>query len=158
MGIIEIEWDIGKDRGVRILFSLIDKLIYYSARYSSIYKKNYLKLIAKRKNPSFFKTDFRKRLYPFIFFWIIAPVVFGISFNKYIPEDVLLASSIIYAFILGTIFVIALIYFVYRLIIDLWITGVCSLRSFIRTNIYSFKKLINIFNRFLLVFRKNRNT
>lgn len=140
MGFIKIEWEIGKDRGDRILVWLIDNFFYYIRRYVSIYKKNYLKLRAKSKIPSLKKIDFRKRVYPFIFFFIIIPIVIATSFYKYIPEDVLLASSIIYVFILGFIFVIALIYFIYRIIIDLWVTGICSLRSFITTTIYSFKK------------------
>jgi hypothetical protein len=149
MGIIKIEWDYKKPKAVKIFLAIIYLILHYIIRYIWFFDDNFHKFRSKSKIPSFMSIDFHKRVYPFIFFFIIAPFVFTFLFIRYIPENVFILAAVIYSFILAFIFLMAFLYLIYRILIDLWISVICFLRSFVTTTIFSYKFLQNIIKSFL---------
>ena len=135
MGLVKIEWEIGK--------SLADKLIiafvYYFFRYFSKISINYKKLRSESRFPKFTDVDLTKRFYPFVFFFIIAPVIFIVLFTKYIPDGVWTVLGIVYVVVVSVLSVIFIIYLLYRVVIDLFASLLCLIKSVIVTTDQAFK-------------------
>ena len=145
MGIIKVEWEIGKSLGDRLIISFV----YYIFRYFSKIFRNYKKFRSKSKIPKFTDIDLNNRFYPFIFFFVIAPILFALLFSKYINEGIMTLLGIIYILFISISFGIFFIYLIYRILIDAIVSGICLIRSFVSTTYLSLKIVTRIMKKIL---------
>ena len=75
---------------------------------------------------------------------MIAPMVFIIFACKYIPEQVMMVIAIVYVSFVAIVFIVGFIYTVYRAVIDIFISIICFVRSFVVTTLYSIGRLVKM--------------
>ena len=145
MGIIKIEWEIGKSYADKLIIEIFQLIIYCTPRYCKLLIRNYDRFRSKSKIPGFTKINFKKTVYPFAFYGILLPTTLGYIVQIFTPKDVFTVIVIIYFSLLAIIFALAFIYFIYRMFIDFCVSGICFTKSLIKTTIYSVKFLGKLF-------------
>lgn len=143
MGItIEIEYE--ESKIINFLFPF-----YCFFRYLNTAYKNYKKIRSKSKVPKFTDIDFNRTVYPFIFFFIFAPIVFATLFHQYIGDGIMTVLGIAYFLFLFLAGLTVVVYVLYRLIIDIAVSGICFVDSFIKTSVRAFNIIKNILRNLL---------
>lgn len=139
MGLIEIEFEFGKSHADRILIWLLHCSIYYPYHFIKLLSKNYSEIRSNNRIPEVTSINFKKSVYPFTVYFILIPTIFLFLIHKYINEDAFILVILVYASIIGVVFFLAIIYFLYRIIIDFLASMFCLLKSIILT-FRTFKK------------------
>ena len=147
MGIIKIEWDFGKSKADKIIIWILSSILYYAFRYVQILFATYSKYKSKSEIPGFTQIDFKKTVYPFTFYGILLPTTLGYVVKIFVPEDAFVGLVVTYFGLLALIFILALLYFLYRFFIDYSVSAYYFFKSFVSTTIYSIKYLGKIFKK-----------
>lgn len=142
MGIIKIELEIGKSKADKLIIWIFQFTIYCTIRYCRSLIRNYDKFRSESKIPSFVSIDFQKRFYPGFFLFVIAPLVFIFVGIYYLPSSVASVLTVVCAIVISLFLLTNFIYFIYRIIIDAFVSTVCFVKSFFKTTIYSIKSLV----------------
>lgn len=149
MGIVKIEWEIGKSKADKIIIYCFYSLVYYVVRYFKVFSKNYASLRTKSKIPDLATIRFTS-FYWFLFKYVFIPLCIALVFTTKIPEWV----YVVYWTITTLIIFSYIFYFVFRWLLDIGATIVCGLLSFITTTKYalgSIKRIVK--NIFYILYR-----
>ena len=136
MAIIEIEWNFGKSKADKIIIWIFQTICFFVYHFVKIFSENYKTLRSKSKVPGFTNINFRKRFFPGLVLFVVLPLILILVVIYHLPENISPFWIGMFAIVIALFLLINFLYFIYRIIIDVFVSGVCLIKSFFATTIY----------------------